>query len=128
MVTTDQFSVRVTKITLRIELRANLSNFFLSSLLTQWNGHIVKVDKLDNFELHSSPKLIFTSIQGLPSKFVLCESFLESNSPDSLALCETNVEDSIDSSNFPVRGCLPIIWKDYVIYTLFLIRTSKSGP
>ena len=41
--------------------------------------------------------------------FVDCESFLKS---DSLALCETNVNDSIDSGNFSVRGYLSLIRKD----------------
>ena len=68
--------------------------------------------KPDNFELHNSLKLSFTNIRGLRSNFVDCESFLESNSPDILALCETNLDDSIDSGNFSVRGYLPLIWKD----------------
>ena len=33
----------------------------------------------------------------------------ESNSPDILALIETNLEDSIDSGNFSVRVYLPLI-------------------
>ena len=41
-----------------------------------------------------------------------CKSFLESNPPDTLALCETNLDDSIDSGNFSVRGYLPLIRKD----------------
>ena len=45
----------------------------------------------DNFEPHNSIKLSFTNIRGLRSNLVECESFLESNSPDSLALCETNL-------------------------------------
>ena len=49
--------------------------------------------KLDNFGLHNSLKLSFTNIQGLRSNFVDCESFLESNSPDILAVCETNLDD-----------------------------------
>ena len=48
----------------------------------------------------------------LRSNFVYCKSFLESNSPDILALCETNLDDSIDSVNFSVRGYLPLIQKD----------------
>ena len=40
-----------------------------------------------------------------------CKSFLESNSPDNLALCETNLDGSIDSNNFSVRGDLPLIRK-----------------
>ena len=68
--------------------------------------------KPNNFESHNSLKLSFTNIRGLRSNFVDCESFLESNSPDILALCETNLDDSIDSGNFSVRGYLPLIRKD----------------
>ena len=51
--------------------------------------------------------------RGLYSTFVDCEYFLESNSPDILALSETNLDDSIDSGNFFVGGYLPLIQKDY---------------
>ena len=71
-----------------------------------------KTCKPDNFELHKSLKLSFTNIRSIRSNFVDCESFLESNSPDILALCETNLDDSIDSGNFSVRGYLPLIRKD----------------
>ena len=43
------------------------------------------------------------------SNFVDCESCLGSNSSDILALCETNLDDLIDSGNFSVRGFLPLI-------------------
>ena len=59
-----------------------------------------KACKPDNFESHSSLKLSFTNIQGLHLNFVDRKSFLESNSPDILALCETNLDDSIDFGNF----------------------------
>ena len=65
--------------------------------------------KPDNFEPHNSLKLSFTNIRGLRSKFVQYESFLESNSLDIVALCETNLDDSIDSGNFSVSGYLPLI-------------------
>ena len=69
-----------------------------------------KACKPDNFESHNSLKLSFTNVQGLCSNFVDCESFLESNCPDDiLALCETNLDDSIDSGNFSVKGYLPLI-------------------
>ena len=68
-----------------------------------------KTCKPDNFELQNSLKISFTNIRRLRSNFVDCESFLESNSPDILALCETNLDDSIDSGNFSVRGYLPLI-------------------
>ena len=71
-----------------------------------------KACKPDNFESHNSLKLSFTNIRGLRSNFVDCESFLESNSPDILALCETNLDDSMDSGSFSVRGYLPLIRKD----------------
>ena len=71
-----------------------------------------KACKPDNFESHNSLKLRFTNIRGFRLNFVDCESFLESNSPDILALCQTNLDDSIDSGNFSVRGYLPLIRKD----------------
>ena len=74
-----------------------------------------KVCKPDNFESHNSLKLSFTNIRGLRSNFADCESFLKSNSPDILALCETNLDDSIDSGNFSVRGYLPLIRKILVL-------------
>ena len=41
--------------------------------------------------------------EGLCSNFVECESYLESNSPEILTLCETNLDDSIDSENFSLK-------------------------
>ena len=61
-----------------------------------------KACKPDNFESLNSLKLSLMNIQGLCLSFVDCESFLESNSPDIFALCETNLDDSIDSGNFSV--------------------------
>ena len=75
-----------------------------------------KACKPDNFNLHNSLKLSFTNIWGLCSDFVDCKSFLESNSPDILALCETNLDYSIDAGNFYVRGYLPLIRKDSSIH------------
>ena len=66
-----------------------------------------KARKPDNFESHNSLKLSFTNIRGLRWNFVDSETFLESNSPDILALCETNLDESIDSGNFSFN--LPLI-------------------
>ena len=52
------------------------------------------------------------NIWGLRFNFVACESFIESNSPDILALCETNLDESIESGNISVMGHLPLIRKD----------------
>ena len=86
-----------------------------------------KACKPDNFELHNSLKLSFTNIWGLCSNFLDCESFLESNSPDILALCETNLGESIDSGNFSVRGYLPLIWKDSINHIHGLIVYVMEG-
>ena len=81
----------------------------------------------DNFEFHNSQKLSFTNVWGLRWNFVDCESFLESNSPDILALCETNLDDSIDSGNFSVRGYLPLIRKDSSTHVHGLAVYVKEG-
>ena len=86
-----------------------------------------KVCKPDNFESHNSLKLSFTNIRGLRSNFVDCESFLESNLPDILALCETNLDDSTDSGNFSVRGYLPLIRKDFSTHMHGLTVYVKEG-
>ena len=86
-----------------------------------------KACKPDNFELHNSLKLSFRNIRGLRSNFVDCESFLESNSPDILALCETNLDDSTDSGNFSVRGYLPLIRKDSGTHMHGLAVYLKEG-
>ena len=70
-----------------------------------------KACKPGNFESQNSLKLSFTNISGLRSNFVDCESFLEETLLTFL-LCETNLDDSIDSGNFFVRGYLPLIRKD----------------
>ena len=61
---------------------------------------VIKGCKPGNFESHDSLKLSFMKIRGLCSNFLKHESFLESNSPDILALCETGFDDAIDSDNF----------------------------
>ena len=86
-----------------------------------------KACKQDNFELHNTLKLSFMNIQGLRLNFVDCESFLESKSPEILALCETNLDDSTDSGNFSVRGYLPLIRKDSSTHMHGLAVYVKEG-
>ena len=81
----------------------------------------------DNFESQNSLKLGFTNIRGLRSNFVDCESFLESNFPDILALCETNLDGSIDSGNFSVTGYLLLIRKDSITHLHGLAVYVKEG-
>ena len=78
-----------------------------------------KACKPDNFESHNSLKLSFTNID--------CESFLESNSPDIHALCETNLDDSIDSGNFSLRAYLSLIRKDSSTHMYGLAVYVKEG-
>ena len=63
-------------------------------------------------------------MQGLRSNFIGCEFFLESNSPDIIALCETNLDESIYSGNFPVKGYFPLIQKDCVTQGEFLLHRT----
>ena len=83
--------------------------------------------KPDNLEPHNSLKLNFTNICGLHLNFIYCESFFESNSPDILALCETNLDDSIDSGNFSVSGYLPVIQKNSNTHIHGLAVYVKEG-
>ena len=86
-----------------------------------------KACKPDKFESHNSLKLSLTNIRGLCSNFVNFESFLESNSPDILALCETNLDESVDSDNFSVRSYLPLIRKDCSTHMHGLTVYVKEG-
>ena len=86
-----------------------------------------KACKPDNFESHNSLKLSFTNNRGLHSDFADCKSFLESNSPDILALCGTNLDDSIDSGNLSVRDYLPLIRKDSSTHMHGLAVYVKEG-
>ena len=83
-----------------------------------------KACKPDDSESHNSLKLSFTNILGLCSNFVDCESFLESNSPNILVLCETNLD---DSGNLSVRGYLPLIQKDSGTHIHGLAVYVKEG-
>ena len=83
--------------------------------------------KSDNFESHKSLRLSFTNIQSLCLNFVDCKSFLKSNSPDILALCKINLDDSTDSGNFSVRVYLPLIRKDSTTHLHGLTVYVKEG-
>ena len=98
----------------------------LTSFLTQWNGYIIKVCKPNNFESHKFLNLSFTNIQGLCLELVWCDPFLESNSPDILAPCETNLNKSIVSGIFSRRSYLPLVQKDPVIQEYFLAVYLKK--
>ena len=75
----------------------------------------------------NSLKLIFTNISGLRSNFFECKYFLESNSPGIPAICETKLDDSVDSGNFSARGYIPLIRKDSISYMHGLAVYVKEG-
>ena len=83
--------------------------------------------KQHNFDSHNFLKLSFTNIRGLRSNFVDSESFLESNFPNILALCETKLDDLVGSVNFSVRGYLPLIWKNSTTHMNGLAVYVKEG-
>ena len=74
--------------------------------------------KPDRFESHDSLNPSFMNNRGLLLNFVEYEPFLEWNSPDILARCEINLDNSIGSGNFSVTGHLPLIPKDTRMYGL----------
>ena len=84
--------------------------------------------KPDNFESHNSLRFSFTNIWGLRWNSVECKFFLESNFLDILALCETNLDDSVDSGNIFVRGHLLLIWKDSITHMHVHVVYVKGGP
>ena len=66
-------------------------------------------------------------ISGFCSNFVDSEPFLELNSPDILALWQTNLDDSIDSGNFSLRADLPLIGKGSFTYMHGVAVYVKEG-
>ena len=108
------------------ELKVFLSVFNL--FLTQWIMAILsKGCKPDKLESQNFLKLSFMNICGLHSNFVKTGSSVESKSPVILTLCETNLDDSIDSGNFSVTDYLPLIWKDSITHMHVLAVYVKEG-
>ena len=111
--TTDAFSVGVTRITSRADVSWTHSlPFCFWPIFKFWIVAILsKGCKPDNFESQNSPKLSIANICGFCLNFIECESFREWNSPDILALYETNLDDSIDSGKY-----LPLILSDSITH------------
>ena len=68
----------------------------------------------DDFEPQNSLKFSFTNVGDLRANFAESESFLELNSSENIALRETNLDDSVDSRDFSVKGYLSLFQKDSV--------------
>ena len=94
---------------------------------------LLNVCKPDNTESNDSLNFSFKNNLGLHSNFVECEFFLEANSPDILALCEANLDDSVDYGNVCVRDYLALIREDsithrngFVVYVKELLPFSQD--
>ena len=93
--------------------------FLILPYFFQLNDYIIKIHKLDSFELYSCLQLY--------QNFVGWKSFLESNYPGILTLCKTNLKDASDFSNFNVRGYLLLIQEDSVTHMLGVPDNVKEG-
>ena len=104
-VTADEFSVRVTKITSRIlllvshELTAYLSIFNLSKLWSYYQKHVNQII-LNYTILYTLPLQIFETFV----QILLIMNLSLNQTLLTFLLCETNLDDFIDSGNFSVRG------------------------
>ena len=88
-----------------------------------------KGHKPNNFEWQNSLELSFTNIQGFQSNFPKSESFLQSRSPDILALSEANLGDSTEPGSFSVGSYLSLNWKDFVTHFHdFIVYVKKWLP
>ena len=79
-----------------------MTDEFSMSFLSVFVVFLTQKDIKHNFESHSSPQLSFVNIWGVHLNIVECDSFLGSNS--TLVQCQANLDDSIDTGNFSVRG------------------------
>ena len=78
------------------------------------------LQRTELFDLMIPNQIIRIIWFGLCLNFVGCESCLESNSSDMLAVYETDLKDSIDWSSIFVRGYLSLIGKDTLLKCIAL--------
>ena len=110
----------------------SLMNLYRTFLIfaSFWLNEMVilsKVPQPHTFESRSFLKLNFTNIWSLRSNFIGNESYLKPTSSDILALYDTNIEESIYSSNFSVRSFLHLIWKNSVSHVHRIAVYVKRG-
>ena len=94
----------------------------ISELWSNYQKHVIQINLN-----HITLKFSFASIWGLCSNSVDCGFFLELNSAEILALCETNLDNLIDSGKFLVTGYLHLIRKDSTTHMRFLTVYLKEG-
>ena len=91
-------------------------NFTLMCIFFTFSSrsHAKSKSKSDNSKPKSLPPLTvyYTNVRGLRGNFTDFEAFFLKNYPDIFALCETNLHDDIQDSDFQLRGFLPNHRKD----------------
>ena len=89
---------------------------------------ISKAWKPDNFESHNSLKLSFTNIRILLILNLSLNQTLRLKLvfPAQVCLCETNLDDSIDSGSFSARGDFPLMRKDITTHMHGLAVYTKE--
>ena len=72
------------------------------------------INKSKSDKSKSPPPLTvcYTNVRGLRGNFTDLEAFMHKNKPDIFALCETNLHDNTQDSDFQLPGYLPIHRKD----------------
>ena len=103
----------------------HLKNEFMSL------AHFLKADRDAHFLLDSYPTL-WLLLDWYPTLWLLNAGspphlYFLTFFPDLLALCQTNLDDSIDSDNFSVMGYLPLIRKDSITHMYGLAIYVEEG-
>ena len=124
----DEFSVRVTKITLRIGISWATDYFSVFGLfLTQWIMAISKGCKAENCKSHNSLKPSFANIKSFVGILLNVNLSLNQTLLTFLLYVRQTYMIQIDSGNFSVKGNLPLNWKDSTTHMYGLAVHVKEG-
>ena len=114
-VTTDECSVRVTKITVKnnVSWIHSLPFWFISLLWINVMVILSKAGKTDDLESHNSLKLSLTNNVSVFLSWYFCFSFA--------------LKDSVDYSHYSVSSYLPLFRKDFFNHMHGLVVYVKEG-
>ena len=114
-----EFLARATKITVKISVSFIYNLTFWFYLIFYLSKNSYNTESMNNCMKvwsnwikvwsHITEKLSFTNIEGLCVNFVCNKSFIGTYFSDTLNLCKTNFDNSIDSGNFSVKLYLHLI-------------------
>ena len=126
-VTTDEFSVRVKEITSMIGVSWTHRLpfwFWLFFNIMKWPYY-----QKDENQINLNHKTLWNLALPIFEVFVrisLNVNLFFNHFPDIPALCDTNLDDSIDSGNFTVRGYLSLLQKDSITHMHGLVLYVKK--